>query len=185
LPQRSPHLLLHAPGVAYEFRGAREDRAHGRAETFGEIGPTRIVTFSQLIGLYTRFYDRVEKARAIHVRGQPRILREGDRIAARTCSVLNIPFAPSMGEIITPLSVAGLSVNADGDLIAQRPRRHKDRCFLAQQVGDPVAQRQCRRIFVFLLVPNIGAKDGLAHCHRRLGFCSTDRDLRNPASLIQ
>ena len=31
------------------------------------------------------------------------------------------------------------------------------------QMKGSVAQRQCRWIFVFLLVPNIGAEDGLAY----------------------
>ena len=47
--------------------------------------------------------------------------------------------------------------------IAHRARRHEDRGFLAEQVGDALAERVHGRIVADLLVADLGARHRLAH----------------------
>ena len=85
--------------------------------------------------------------------------KAGELIAARTCSAVNMPRAPSRGRIMTPGErrrtagfgmermrarreddlVALPAVHARGDLVAHRARWQVDRGFLAEQIGDPLA----------------------------------------------
>ena len=89
----------------------------------------------------------------MHVRGQPRHPSRG---------------WPNRGADLIRLEYTVRAINGRDHHPAQR--RWATGLEINQMTGS-FAQHQCRRIFFFLLVPNIGAEDGLVHYHLRLGFC--------------
>src|SRR5919106_2780489 len=65
--------------------------------------------------------------------------------------------------------VALPAMRARGDLVAHRPRWQIDRGFLAQQIGNPLAQRVDGGVEHGLLVADLGRGDRPAHARRRGG----------------
>ena len=116
-------------------------------------------------------------------------LRRGSRNAARTVSGSNWPRSPlqsqhhragqrpwaaafvgdDVRQFVRQDLVAGAAMGQDRDLVAHRAGRQKNRRFLAEQRGHPVAQLMDRGIVAVLLVADLGGHHRGLHSGR--GLC--------------